>query len=169
MAKTNFESLPNFQMYIRDSSRIWKQARQAGGTSVEVLLKETSANNLLEAYIAEGRHQSIVDFDEHLDDITKWVYKCLIITYTFIKYGMPICCGNVCWILIDWESFFFELNFQGLDESNTFWLVCVMLHSKVTISFFSWTSAALDEKSTEGSAYLKEGQPKAVYVPFHGA
>lgn len=69
---------PAMQMYLRDSSRIWKQARQAGGTSVELLLKETSANNLLEAYMAEGRHQSIVDFDEHLDDITKdWMNRAL--------------------------------------------------------------------------------------------
>eukprot|EP00250_Pteridium_aquilinum_P000937 c11121_g1_i1 orf=141-758(+) len=66
---------PAMQMYLRDASRVWKQA---GGTNGELLLKDASANNLLEAYMAEGRHQSIVDFDEHLDDITKdWMNRAL--------------------------------------------------------------------------------------------
>lgn len=67
------------QLYVRDaSSRVWKQAGQTGMTSAELTLKEASANNLLEAYMAEGRHQRIVDFDEHLDDITKdWMNRAL--------------------------------------------------------------------------------------------
>ncbi|MCO5573198.1 hypothetical protein L7F22_026965 [Adiantum nelumboides] len=68
---------PAMQLYLRDANRVWKQGGQSG-TVAELVSQETSANKLLKAYMEEGRHESVVDFDEHLDDITKdWMNQAL--------------------------------------------------------------------------------------------
>ena len=94
-------------MYTRDSSRVWKQA---GTTGPELTLKEASANNLIEAYMGEGRHQNIVDFDDHLDDITKSVplYPFNLFNTTLdhgIKYVLwirySVSCNQRCFLIED--------------------------------------------------------------------
>lgn len=71
------ESLKSIlQLYLRDANRIWKQAGQVGSASGELALKDSTANNLLVSYILEGRDKKVVDFDEHLDDVTKdWLNR----------------------------------------------------------------------------------------------
>ncbi|KAH7420668.1 hypothetical protein KP509_13G016300 [Ceratopteris richardii] len=65
---------PVMQLYMRDVSRVWKQ----GGTTAELVFQDTTTNNLLEAYMADGRQRLVVDFDEHLDDISKdWMNRAL--------------------------------------------------------------------------------------------
>lgn len=67
------------QLYVRDASRVWKQGGQAGILSGELALKEATANNLLVSYMSEGRDQRVVDFDEHLEDVTKdWLNRRLL-------------------------------------------------------------------------------------------
>ncbi|KAI5055391.1 hypothetical protein GOP47_0028912 [Adiantum capillus-veneris] len=76
LPKSN-SSKPAMQLYLRDTNRVWKHAGQ-GGTVAELVSQERSSNSLLKAYMEEGRHQSIVDFDEHLDDISKdWMNQSL--------------------------------------------------------------------------------------------
>ncbi|EFJ38134.1 hypothetical protein SELMODRAFT_73953 [Selaginella moellendorffii] len=55
------------QLFTRDSSRGW---RSAPGSS-DLVLAESTANEILYDYILEGREQSVTDFDDHLDDISK--------------------------------------------------------------------------------------------------
>ncbi|XP_038974571.1 ER membrane protein complex subunit 8/9 homolog [Phoenix dactylifera] len=57
------------QLYTRDSSKSWHQAGSDG--SSQMTIKEPSANVLLLDYISSEKWQDIVDFDDHLDDISK--------------------------------------------------------------------------------------------------
>ncbi|XP_020083918.1 ER membrane protein complex subunit 8/9 homolog [Ananas comosus] len=60
---------PVVQLYTRDSSKSWRQAGSDGGS--QLVLKEPSANVVLMDYISTKKWQEIVDFDDHLDDISK--------------------------------------------------------------------------------------------------
>lgn len=62
---------PVVQLYTRDASKVWRQAGSSGSIGVRLVFKEPTANTILWDYIIEGREQEIVDFDEHLDDISK--------------------------------------------------------------------------------------------------
>ncbi|KMZ70298.1 putative Neighbor of COX4 [Zostera marina] len=63
------ESEPVLQLYTRDSSKSWRQAG-TDGTSL-LKLKEPTANVVLKDYILTEKWKDIVDFDDHLDDISK--------------------------------------------------------------------------------------------------
>jgi hypothetical protein len=58
---------PVVQLYAREGSN-W---RLAGSGSAELRLKEATANGILSDYIKEERERRVVDFDEHLDDVSK--------------------------------------------------------------------------------------------------
>ncbi|CAM8949727.1 unnamed protein product [Rhodiola kirilowii] len=60
---------PIMQLYTRDSSRNWKQSESEGKN--RLTLKEPSANAVLLDYISTKKWEHIVDFDDHLDDISK--------------------------------------------------------------------------------------------------
>ncbi|XP_074588462.1 ER membrane protein complex subunit 8/9 homolog [Curcuma longa] len=60
---------PVVQLYTRDSSRSWRQTGSDG--SNQLTLKEPTANIVLFDYISSEKWQQIVDFDDHLDDISK--------------------------------------------------------------------------------------------------
>ncbi|KAF7144424.1 hypothetical protein RHSIM_Rhsim04G0011100 [Rhododendron simsii] len=60
---------PVVQLYTRDSSKSWKQVGSDG--SSRLAIKEPSANIVLLDYISSQKWQDIVDFDDHLDDISK--------------------------------------------------------------------------------------------------
>ncbi|XP_073009044.1 ER membrane protein complex subunit 8/9 homolog [Typha latifolia] len=60
---------PALQLYTRDSSKSWRQVGSDG--SSQLILKEPSANIVLVDYIASQKWQELVDFDDHLDDISK--------------------------------------------------------------------------------------------------
>ncbi|WOL13061.1 ER membrane protein complex subunit [Canna indica] len=60
---------PVVQLYTRDSSKSWRQAGSDG--SNQLTLKEPAANTVLLDYISSEKWQEIVDFDDHLDDISK--------------------------------------------------------------------------------------------------
>eukprot|EP01018_Ginkgo_biloba_P012289 Gb_00682 [translate_table: standard] len=62
---------PVVQLYTRDASKGWRQAGSNGNLAGQLALKEPAANTVLWDYITEGRDQRVVDFDEHLDDISK--------------------------------------------------------------------------------------------------
>ncbi|KAF8379817.1 hypothetical protein HHK36_029266 [Tetracentron sinense] len=60
---------PVVQLYTRDTSKSWKQAGSDG--SSRLAIKEPLANVVLLDYISSKKWQDIVDFDDHLDDISK--------------------------------------------------------------------------------------------------
>ncbi|GFQ03066.1 er membrane protein complex subunit 8/9 homolog [Phtheirospermum japonicum] len=69
------EDLPNgkdrspvMQLYTKDASS-WKVVGSKG--SNQLALKEPSANTVLLDYISSGKWKDIIDFDDHLDDISK--------------------------------------------------------------------------------------------------
>ncbi|XP_077246146.1 ER membrane protein complex subunit 8/9 homolog [Tasmannia lanceolata] len=57
---------PVVQLYTRDASKSWRQ-----DASCQLTMKEPSANIVLMDYISTEKWQDIVDFDDHLDDISK--------------------------------------------------------------------------------------------------
>lgn len=60
---------PVMQLYIRDASKNWKLVGSDGGC--QLLTKEPAANVVLMDYISSEKWQDVVDFDDHLDDISK--------------------------------------------------------------------------------------------------
>ncbi|KAK8964971.1 hypothetical protein KSP40_PGU021140 [Platanthera guangdongensis] len=60
---------PVVRLFTRDSSRSWRSAGSQG--SAELTTKEPSANAVLLDYISTEKWTEIVDFDDHLDDISK--------------------------------------------------------------------------------------------------
>ncbi|CAM6032795.1 unnamed protein product [Sphagnum compactum] len=62
---------PVVQLYVREAVRGWRQSGPGGVQSADLVLKEATANSILTDYISEHREQLVVDFDEHLDDISK--------------------------------------------------------------------------------------------------
>ncbi|KAL4554676.1 hypothetical protein LXL04_037278 [Taraxacum kok-saghyz] len=60
------DKAPVLQIYTRDSSKSWKQAEADRMTT-----KEPSANIVLLDYTSSEKWNDIVDFDDHLDDISK--------------------------------------------------------------------------------------------------
>lgn len=60
---------PVMQLYIRDASKNWKLVGSDGGC--QLLTKEPAANFVLVDYISSEKWQDVVDFDDHLDDISK--------------------------------------------------------------------------------------------------
>ncbi|KAG1354075.1 ER membrane protein complex subunit 8/9 [Cocos nucifera] len=61
------------QLYTRDSSKGWRQAGLDG--SSQLTIKEPSANVLLLDYVSSEKWHDIVDFDDHLDDISKCIFQ----------------------------------------------------------------------------------------------
>ena len=57
------------QLYVRDTSKNWKLVQSDGNNRFS--LKEPSANLVLLDYIASEKWNDVVDFDDHLDDISK--------------------------------------------------------------------------------------------------
>ncbi|XP_027329653.1 ER membrane protein complex subunit 8/9 homolog [Abrus precatorius] len=57
------------QLYVRDTSKNWKLVQSDGNNRFS--LKEPSANLVLLDYIESQKWSNIVDFDDHLDDISK--------------------------------------------------------------------------------------------------
>lgn len=60
---------PVMQLYTRDASKNWKLMGSDGNSQLSI--KEPSANVVLLDYISNEKWQDIVDFDDHLDDISK--------------------------------------------------------------------------------------------------
>ncbi|XP_068669835.1 ER membrane protein complex subunit 8/9 homolog [Aristolochia californica] len=60
---------PVVQLHTRDASKSWRQI--GSDSSSQLTLKEPSANVVLLDYISTEKWQDIVDFDDHLDDISK--------------------------------------------------------------------------------------------------
>ncbi|XP_076897033.1 ER membrane protein complex subunit 8/9 homolog [Bidens hawaiensis] len=58
---------PVIQLYTRDSSKSWKQVE----SNRQLTTKEPSANIVLLDFISSEKWNDIVDFDDHLDDISK--------------------------------------------------------------------------------------------------
>ncbi|KAK9127279.1 hypothetical protein Syun_016076 [Stephania yunnanensis] len=61
---------PVLQLYTRDASKNWKQQPGSDGGNF-LTSKEPSANMVLLDYIQSEKWQDVVDFDDHLDDISK--------------------------------------------------------------------------------------------------
>ncbi|KAL3614824.1 hypothetical protein CASFOL_040485 [Castilleja foliolosa] len=59
---------PVMQLYTKDASS-WKVV--GSKESNQLALKEPSANTVLLDYISSGKWKDIIDFDDHLDDISK--------------------------------------------------------------------------------------------------
>ncbi|XP_062078964.1 ER membrane protein complex subunit 8/9 homolog [Humulus lupulus] len=60
---------PVMQLYAKDASKNWKLVGSDGGYLLTT--KEPSANVVLLDYISTEKWQDVVDFDDHLDDISK--------------------------------------------------------------------------------------------------
>ncbi|XP_006652142.1 ER membrane protein complex subunit 8/9 homolog [Oryza brachyantha] len=68
---------PVVQLYTRDSSKSWRQAGSDG--SSQLTLKEPSTNMVLADHVTTKKWQQVVDFDDHLDDISKdWLNQGLL-------------------------------------------------------------------------------------------
>lgn len=80
-----------YQLYIRDASKNWKLVGSDGGC--QLLTKEPAANVVLMDYISSEKWQDVVDFDDHLDDISKYVLliNVYIIFQITIKMAKPHC------------------------------------------------------------------------------
>ncbi|KAF9666555.1 hypothetical protein SADUNF_Sadunf16G0241100 [Salix dunnii] len=63
------DRLPVMRLYTRDASKNWKLAGSDGGC--QLTTKEPAANAVLLDYISSKKWEDVVDFDDHLDDITK--------------------------------------------------------------------------------------------------
>ncbi|KAA8514898.1 hypothetical protein F0562_018077 [Nyssa sinensis] len=57
------------KLYTREMSKSWKVVGSDG--SSQLTIKEPSANIVLLDYISSEKWQDIIDFDDHLDDISK--------------------------------------------------------------------------------------------------
>lgn len=66
-AESSGKGAPVVQLYVREGSS-W---RLAGPGGADLRLKEATANSILSDYIKEERERRVVDFDEHLDDVSK--------------------------------------------------------------------------------------------------
>eukprot|EP00252_Welwitschia_mirabilis_P013168 TRINITY_DN29074_c0_g1_i1.p1 TRINITY_DN29074_c0_g1~~TRINITY_DN29074_c0_g1_i1.p1 ORF type:complete len:216 (-),score=41.00 TRINITY_DN29074_c0_g1_i1:388-1035(-) len=65
---------PVVQLYVRDSSKVWRQAGVSGTSGMHFGFKDPRSNTILLDYITEGKEQDVIDFDEHLNDISKnWI------------------------------------------------------------------------------------------------
>ncbi|KAK4750597.1 hypothetical protein SAY87_004079 [Trapa incisa] len=62
---------PVMQLFTRDTSKSWKASSSIDDGSSRLVTKEPSANAVLLDYISSEKWQDIVDFDDHLDDISK--------------------------------------------------------------------------------------------------
>ncbi|KAG5409201.1 hypothetical protein IGI04_005520 [Brassica rapa subsp. trilocularis] len=60
---------PVMQLCVRDASKNWRVVGADGGS--KLLLKEPSANVVLSDYISSEKWKEVIDFDDHLDDVTK--------------------------------------------------------------------------------------------------
>ncbi|CAN0915757.1 ER membrane protein complex subunit 8/9 homolog [Linum grandiflorum] len=60
---------PVVQIYTKDAYKNWKAAGPDGGS--HLIFKEPAANTILLDYISSDKWQDLVDFDDHLDDISK--------------------------------------------------------------------------------------------------
>ncbi|CAI0378514.1 unnamed protein product [Linum tenue] len=60
---------PVVQLYTKDAYKNWKLVAEDGG--IHLTFKEPAANTILLDYISSEKWQEVVDFDDHLDDITK--------------------------------------------------------------------------------------------------
>ncbi|KAI9115564.1 hypothetical protein K1719_013233 [Acacia pycnantha] len=67
--KTSKEHGPITQVYTRDASKNWKLVRSDGNPTFT--FKEPAANVILLDYISSEKWSDVVDFDDHLDDISK--------------------------------------------------------------------------------------------------
>lgn len=54
-----------YQLYSRDGSK-WKVKENS-----RLAMKEPSANTILLDYVSTQKTEDIIDFDDHLDDISK--------------------------------------------------------------------------------------------------
>ncbi|RYR00715.1 hypothetical protein Ahy_B07g088843 isoform C [Arachis hypogaea] len=61
--------LMRYKLYVRDASKNWKLVQSEGNSRFS--LREPSANLILLDYISTEKWKGIVDFDDHLDDISK--------------------------------------------------------------------------------------------------
>ncbi|CAA6671965.1 unnamed protein product [Spirodela intermedia] len=64
-------NIPVVELYTRNSSKSWERAGLGLEQSTELTIKEPSAFSILLDYISSEKWQEIVDFDDHLDDISK--------------------------------------------------------------------------------------------------
>ena len=58
---------PAVRLHVQDSGKGWR----VGGAQSSLMLREPAVNGILKDYLAEGRHMQVVDFEDHLADITK--------------------------------------------------------------------------------------------------
>lgn len=58
------------QLYTKETSKNWKLAGSDG--SSQLTIKEPSANVVLLDFISSEKWEDVVDFDDHLDDISKY-------------------------------------------------------------------------------------------------
>jgi hypothetical protein len=54
------------QLYVRENGKAWSQSSIAN-----LLTDAATVPQLFMEYHAEGRHQEVVDFDDHLNDIRR--------------------------------------------------------------------------------------------------
>lgn len=72
------------QLYTRETSKNWKLAGSDG--SSQLTIKEPLANMVLLDYVSSEKWQDVVDFDDHLDDISKYDTQSPSFEYCIINH-----------------------------------------------------------------------------------
>ncbi|XP_055808847.1 ER membrane protein complex subunit 8/9 homolog [Solanum dulcamara] len=71
LSKEGKDRSPVMQLFTKDASGSWKLV---GSDASRLKIKQPSANVILLDYISSGKWKDIIDFDDHLNDISKdWV------------------------------------------------------------------------------------------------
>ena len=111
-----FSIFPENQLYTKDASKNWKLNGSDGGYYLAT--KEPSANVVLLDYISTEKWQGIVDFDDHLDDISKWAILLLLVSQPI---SLSVCTYLILLIVTirSWLVFRFWHDMQRLAEPWT--------------------------------------------------
>ncbi|KAL5998918.1 hypothetical protein ACLOJK_009866 [Asimina triloba] len=72
---------PILQLYTRDTSKTWRQAGSDASSS-QLVVKEPAANVVLLDYISMEKWNRVVDFDDHLEDISRQAVLFTLIRWT---------------------------------------------------------------------------------------
>ncbi|CAI7803841.1 unnamed protein product [Closterium sp. NIES-53] len=75
---TPVEAHQAFKLYTCDSARVWrfqKPAVAGGSTSAATMrVRPATVAGILRSYLEEGRQWRLCDFEEHLDDVSRYVW-----------------------------------------------------------------------------------------------
>ncbi|KAK2967312.1 hypothetical protein RJ640_004878, partial [Escallonia rubra] len=97
-ANERFDDAELGNLFTKDASKSWKLVGSDGSSRLS--LKEPSANIVLMDYISSGKWMDIIDFDDHLDDISKRREIRQTIGYFYSQAGSPVNVGEQMFLAV---------------------------------------------------------------------